>query len=117
MPLAPLNVGLFRTSATYYSSIVSVIPGDGRLVTEWRVVCMCPERGLVRVVHTAIYAPTGLRAGAFCKCVGGSDVSEMSPKTCVLAFLFFLLGSHVLEEPIPERLHRMKAGTKYSKPS
>lgn len=95
MPLAPPDVGLFRTSATYYSSIVSVILGDGGLVTELCVVCMCPGRGLVRVVHTANNTqllPTGLRAGAFCEWVGGSDVTEISPKTLCASILVLSSG-------------------------
>lgn len=96
MPLAPPDAGLFRTLATHYSSILSVIPGDGgRLGFELCVVCVCPVRGLGRVVHGAYDAHlllTGVRAGKFCEWAGSSEVSEISPKTLCANTLWFFLG-------------------------
>lgn len=65
----------------------------------WCVVCVRPARGLVRVLPGACDAQlllTCLRAGTFCEWVGSSDVSETSPRPCVLTFFCFVLDKAFL---------------------
>lgn len=62
----------------------------------YRVVCMSPVRGLVRVVHPvndAQLLPTALKAGTFCEWVGRADVSTISLKTLCTGILVLSSGT------------------------
>lgn len=114
MPLAPPDVGLFRTPAAHYSSILSVIPRDtGRLLTEQCVVCMCP------MLHDAQLLLICLRAGTFCECTGSRDVSEISPKPWCANILVLSSGEAPFwKKPLLKVcLPRLKVGTRHFKPS
>lgn len=86
----------------------------------YRVVCMSPVRGLVRVVHPvndAQLLPTGLKAGTFCEWVGSTDVSTISPKTLCAGILVLSSGTSFFGRCYSWKVYRVKAGTNHFKPS